>query len=992
MQFSMVSAILVAVISGAIYWQYSEGQRHSYKHRAREQRQRDEARARIPNQRHHKKQHKRSDKPNIVIVMTDDQDSELGSMQFMPKTLRLLEKEGAHFENAFVTTPMCCPSRSSFLTGMYVHNHNTYTNNDNCSSISWQQTHETRNFATYLSKAGYRTGYFGKYLNEYNGTYIPPGWSEWVGLVKNTRFYNYTLNFNGRKVKHFDNYYKDYFTDLIANDSVTFLKQSKQYFPNRPVAMVLSMPAPHGPEDAAPQYQHLFENVTTHRTPSWNVAPNPDKQWILQYTGKMEPIHIKFTDMLQRKRLQTLQSVDDAVEKVYEELKNLGELDNTYFIYTSDHGYHLGQYGLLKGKAMPYDFDVRVPFYVRGPGIPKGTKVPSIVLNLDLAPTILDMSGSTVPPHMDGKSWLNLFDINKSNGKKKKKVWRDTFLIERGKITNKQIQEREKLEAEHNNMVGKNERLNLECARAEYKPPCTAKQQWVCKRDNRGRMRMSKCRQADKAFNEAVPKCNCGRKYQSPDKIKNRKDKKKRLFQKQHVKDNHKSRFLKKKAFERRRYRRYRRDEKRIKRSLLDLQDLERTARFMLQDQREQKDRKKRDTSALDDPFSINEEGEESGSEVIDVELNATSTSNKEKNETVAKKCRVLNNDTVVCKKKVLSEIFNNEEYEKWKNQKEKIDSLIQEYKEALDKLKDVRKKIFKEQKVFFWDTESEPVAVEPSTEPPSTTISESTTEITIEENGGVQDSKQEDPECNCEDYDYELERFTGGDKGTAFSDEYSSDYVDTIEMSPFDGRRQQRRSKRQRLKMERQRLREARKRERRKNKKKDPTRDCNAPSMNCFTHNNHHWKTAPLWNSTKSKKHPKCQGFGLECHIMSDRHWKVSPLWDRGPFCFCSNSNNNTYWCLRTINSTNNHLYCEFITGFISYYDMYKDPYQLRNAVHDLSYPVLQQLHEQLNKLRKCKGAKECTVRSKQPGEGTTVRGRRMLKPFHPGGIDLLS
>ena len=161
-------------------------------------------------------------------------------------------------------------------------------------------------------------------------------------------------------------------------------------------------------------------------------------QWILQVTERMDVVQRKFTDVLMTKRLQTLQSIDEAIERLCNQLAAIGELENTYVFYTSDHGYHLGQFGLVKGKAFPFEVDTKVPFFVRGPGIVPSTVRLEPVLNIDLAPTFLDIAGVPTPPHMDGRSVLpTLLKENMLSEKEReaKSGWRDSFLMERGKMT-----------------------------------------------------------------------------------------------------------------------------------------------------------------------------------------------------------------------------------------------------------------------------------------------------------------------------------------------------------------------------------------------------------------------------------------------------------------------------------------------------------------------------------------------------------------------------
>ncbi|KAJ0012641.1 hypothetical protein NQD34_016975 [Periophthalmus magnuspinnatus] len=371
-------------------------------------------------------------RPNIVLILTDDLDISNGGLTPLIKTKKLIGDAGISFTNAFVASPLCCPSRASILTGKYPHNHHVINNTleGNCSSIAWQKTEEGHTFPALLKTfAGYQTFFAGKYLNQYGHSeaggveHVPPGWNYWVGLEKNSKYYNYTLSVNGKAQKHGSDYNKDYLTDVLANQSLDFLQYKSNYLP---FFMMVSVPAPHSPWTAAPQYQDKFNTTKAPRGPNFNIH-GKDKHWLIrQAKTPMSNSSIQFLDDAFRRRWTTLLSVDDLVEKIVKQLEVRGELDNTYVFFTSDNGYHTGQFSLPLDKRQLYDFDIRVPLMVRGPNIKPNQTSQMLVANVDLGPTMLDIAGYNVSKtQMDGMSFLPIMEglMNSSS-------WRTDILVE----------------------------------------------------------------------------------------------------------------------------------------------------------------------------------------------------------------------------------------------------------------------------------------------------------------------------------------------------------------------------------------------------------------------------------------------------------------------------------------------------------------------------------------------------------------------------------
>ena len=347
--------------------------------------------------------------PNVVVIMTDDQT--LDSLRFMPKVLSLLGSEGTTFDNNFVSFPLCCPSRATFLTGQYSHNHGVNSNNPPLGGYT--QLDHTNTLAVWLQAAGYHTTHIGKYLNGYGTggvpqTEIPPGWSDWQATVGFSAYkmYGYTVNENGTLVQY-SNAPADYQTDVLAARAVAALHA--RALAGGPFFMWIAPLAPHaeaggdGPR-AAPRHEGVFAAEPLPMPPSFNEADVSDKPHSIANLPSLTPAQVTSVTARYRDRLESLLAVDDLVEGVYNQLAADGLLANTYLIFTSDNGFFQGEHRVKQGKTKLYEESVRVPLIVRGPGFAAGAHNSALVANIDLAASLVAWTGATPARVLDGRN------------------------------------------------------------------------------------------------------------------------------------------------------------------------------------------------------------------------------------------------------------------------------------------------------------------------------------------------------------------------------------------------------------------------------------------------------------------------------------------------------------------------------------------------------------------------------------------------------------
>ncbi len=373
------------------------------------------------------------ERPNIVLITTDDQA--VTDMAWMPKTKAALGGSGVSFSQGLSPHPLCCPARAEILTGQYAQNNGVHTNTGVFGGYGALKDRDNT-LPAWLSAAGYKTAFTGKFMNgyDYETHGRPGGWDMWDPTIEGTyNYYGYTQANDGKP----ETYDELYVTDYVAQQSRSMINQWSAK--PEPFFLWSSYVAPHNvcdsnvdglkcasPPRPEPEYAALYPTAQNpaKSKPSYNESNVKDKPKLIRNQS------IKSTagmDAMFLARIRSLASVDDAVADTVAALKQAGEFDNTIILFTSDNGWLMGEHR-WRGKRLGYEESLRVPFYIRGPGIPSGVSLSQVASLLDIAPTIMALSGASAGRTMDGRSLLNSLGQPAATD-------RQTRLIQAGNIT-----------------------------------------------------------------------------------------------------------------------------------------------------------------------------------------------------------------------------------------------------------------------------------------------------------------------------------------------------------------------------------------------------------------------------------------------------------------------------------------------------------------------------------------------------------------------------
>ncbi len=357
---------------------------------------------------------------SVVVIMTDDQT--LASLATMPHTQELLVEQGTTYTTALASFPNCCPSRATYLSGQYAHTTGVLDNVGPHGGVTTFDASDALPVA--LERAGYDTIHIGKYLNGWGafGDFEPPpGWTRWIGLIDPTtyRYHGYSLSYDGEEVVVPDDE-EHYQTDFLADEVVAEIEAREG--DERPFFLSFTPLAPHSetpevaagrqgetgfPTPVAPdRYADAFADDLPERPASYDEEDVGDKPIGLR-RPPLSAASEEYIERYQVAELGALAGVDDAVERIVGALEDTGRLDDTVIVFTSDNGLMHGEHRFVSGKFFLYEPSVRVPLVVRGPGFLAGAEIATPVGNIDLAPTIAEVTRVPLLDPPDGVSLLD---------------------------------------------------------------------------------------------------------------------------------------------------------------------------------------------------------------------------------------------------------------------------------------------------------------------------------------------------------------------------------------------------------------------------------------------------------------------------------------------------------------------------------------------------------------------------------------------------------